>query len=77
MLKLREYLDVIIPRGGEGLIKATVENATVPVIETGAGVCHTYVDRAADPEMAAPHCVQREGAPADDLQRARHAAGAS
>ena len=52
MLKLREYLDVIIPRGGEGLIRMTVENATVPVIETGAGVCHTYVDRAADPEMA-------------------------
>jgi glutamate-5-semialdehyde dehydrogenase len=52
MLKLREYLDVIIPRGGEGLIKATIENATIPVIETGAGVCHTYVDRAADPEMA-------------------------
>ncbi len=52
MLKLRQYLNVIIPRGGEGLIKATVENATVPVIETGAGVCHTYVDRAANPEMA-------------------------
>jgi glutamate-5-semialdehyde dehydrogenase len=52
MLKLREYIDVIIPRGGEGLIKATIENATIPVIETGAGVCHTYVDRAADPEMA-------------------------
>jgi glutamate-5-semialdehyde dehydrogenase len=52
MLRLREYLDVIIPRGGEGLIKATIENATIPVIETGAGVCHTYVDRAADPDMA-------------------------
>jgi glutamate-5-semialdehyde dehydrogenase len=52
MLKLREYLDVIVPRGGEGLIRMTVENATVPVIETGAGVCHTYVDRTADPEMA-------------------------
>ena len=52
MLKLREYIDVIVPRGGAGLIKATVENATVPVIETGAGVCHTYVDRGADPEMA-------------------------
>lgn len=52
MLKLREYIDVIIPRGGEGLIKATIENATIPVIETGAGVCHTYVDRAADPVMA-------------------------
>jgi glutamate-5-semialdehyde dehydrogenase len=52
MLKLREYLDVIIPRGGEGLIRATIENATIPVIETGAGVCHTYVDRAADQGMA-------------------------
>ena len=52
MLKLREFIDVIIPRGGEGLIKATIENATVPVIETGAGVCHTYVDRAADQDMA-------------------------
>ena len=52
MLKLREYLDVIIPRGGEGLIRMTVENATVPVIETGAGVCHTYIDRSADAEMA-------------------------
>jgi glutamate-5-semialdehyde dehydrogenase len=52
MLKLREYIDVIIPRGGEGLIKATIDNATIPVIETGAGVCHTYVDRAADQEMA-------------------------
>lgn len=52
MLKLRDYIDVIIPRGGEGLIKATIENATIPVIETGAGVCHTYVDRAADPDMA-------------------------
>ena len=52
MLKLREYLDVIIPRGGEGLIRATIENATIPVIETGAGVCHTYVDRAADSGMA-------------------------
>lgn len=52
MLKLREYIDVIIPRGGEGLIKATIEHATIPVIETGAGVCHTYVDRAANPDMA-------------------------
>lgn len=52
MLTLREYLDVIVPRGGEGLIRMTIEHATVPVIETGAGVCHTYVDRAADPEMA-------------------------
>jgi glutamate-5-semialdehyde dehydrogenase len=52
MLKLRAYIDVIVPRGGAGLIRATIEKATVPVIETGAGVCHTYVDRAADPAMA-------------------------
>ena len=52
MLKLREYIDVIVPRGGQGLIQATIDNATIPVIETGAGVCHTYVDRAADPDMA-------------------------
>src|SRR5262245_40342321 len=52
MLKLREYLDVIIPRGGAGLIQTAIEHATVPVIETGAGVCHTYVDRAANLEMA-------------------------
>jgi glutamate-5-semialdehyde dehydrogenase len=52
MLRLRGYIDVIVPRGGAGLIQATIENATVPVIETGAGVCHTYVDRGADPEMA-------------------------
>jgi glutamate-5-semialdehyde dehydrogenase len=52
MLRLRRYLDVIVPRGGDGLIRFTVENATVAVIETGAGVCHTYVDRSADPDMA-------------------------
>jgi glutamate-5-semialdehyde dehydrogenase len=52
MLKLRDYIDVIIPRGGAGLIKTTVENATVAVIETGAGVCHTYVDASADLDMA-------------------------
>jgi glutamate-5-semialdehyde dehydrogenase len=52
MLRLREFLDVIVPRGGEGLIRMTVENSTVPVIETGAGVCHTFVDRSADPDMA-------------------------
>jgi len=52
MLKLKEYLDVIIPRGGAGLIKTVVENSTVPVIETGTGICHTFVDESADIEMA-------------------------
>lgn len=46
-------IDLLIPRGGAGLIRACVENATVPCIETGTGICHIYVDRAADPEMAA------------------------
>ncbi|WP_425060640.1 Gamma-glutamyl phosphate reductase [Sporomusa carbonis] len=52
MLKLNKYLDVIIPRGGAGLIKTVVENSTVPVIETGTGVCHTFVDATADLAMA-------------------------
>lgn len=52
MMRLKEYIDVLIPRGGAGLIKAVVENATVPVIETGTGNCHVYVDSEADLEMA-------------------------
>ncbi len=52
MLKARGLIDLIIPRGGAGLIAHAVQNATVPVIETGAGVCHTYVDATADVEMA-------------------------
>ncbi|SMB80309.1 glutamate-5-semialdehyde dehydrogenase [Desulfonispora thiosulfatigenes DSM 11270] len=52
MLKLNEYLDVLIPRGGAGLIKNVVENATVPVIETGTGNCHLYVEQDANLEMA-------------------------
>jgi glutamate-5-semialdehyde dehydrogenase len=52
MLKMRDYLDLLIPRGGAGLIRTVVENATVPVIETGVGNCHVYVDASADPEMA-------------------------
>lgn len=52
MLKLNGLLDVIIPRGGRSLIQNVVTNATVPVIETGAGVCHTYIDYDADPQMA-------------------------
>ncbi len=53
LMELTEYLDVLIPRGGKGLIRAVVENAKVPVIETGAGNCHTYVDASADINMAA------------------------
>ena len=53
LMGLREYVNVLIPRGGSGLIKSVVENASVPVIETGAGNCHVYVDDLADIEMAA------------------------
>lgn len=53
LMCLTEYLDVLIPRGGKGLIRAVVENAKVPVIETGAGNCHVYVDETADIDMAA------------------------
>lgn len=52
MMKLNGYLDVLIPRGGAGLIRAVVEHATVPVIETGTGNCHIYVDATADLGMA-------------------------
>ncbi len=52
LMELTEYLDVLIPRGGKGLIRAVVENAKVPVIETGAGNCHVYVDESADINMA-------------------------
>lgn len=52
MMKLNGIIDVLIPRGGAGLIRTVVENATVPVIETGIGNCHVYVDAECDPEMA-------------------------
>lgn len=53
MMKCNEYIDVLIPRGGAGLIDAVVKNATVPVIKTGTGNCHVYVDADADLKMAA------------------------
>ena len=52
-MKLDRYVDVLIPRGGAGLINAVLSQATVPVIQTGTGNCHVYVDRAADQDMAA------------------------
>ena len=51
-MNMKGYVDVLIPRGGKGLIKSVAENATVPVIETGAGNCHVYVDADADIDMA-------------------------
>ena len=52
LMKMNGYVDVLIPRGGAGLIRACVENSTVPVIETGTGNCHVYVDKDADLSMA-------------------------
>ena len=52
LMTMREYIDVLIPRGGAGLIRNVVENAKMPVIETGAGNCHLYVDKDADIDMA-------------------------
>lgn len=53
MMRMNEYIDVLIPRGGAGLIKTVVNTATVPVIETGTGNCHIYVEESADIDMAA------------------------
>jgi glutamate-5-semialdehyde dehydrogenase len=65
MLKLNQFIDLIIPRGGEGLIRMVSENSTIPVIKHDKGVCHVYVDCKADPDMAAEICfnakVQRPG----------------
>ena len=51
LMRLNEYIDVLIPRGGGGLIRSVVENSTVPVIETGVGNCHIYIDDTADKQM--------------------------
>jgi len=54
LMRLNDFVDVIIPRGGAGLIQAVVQNATVPVIQTGTGMCHAFIDRDADYEKAIP-----------------------
>lgn len=54
LMKMKEYIDVLIPRGGAGLIRSVVENSTIPVIETGTGNCHIYVDKDADFKKALP-----------------------
>ena len=53
MLKMHQYIDLVVPRGGEGLVRFVGENATMPAVTGGVGVCHTYIDRAADLDMAA------------------------
>ena len=70
MMRLHEYIDVLIPRGGAGLISTVVQNSTVPVIETGTGNCHIYVDESVDVVMAAEIIenakTQRLGVPASE-----------
>ena len=55
-MKMNEYVDVLIPRGGRGLIKAVVNGSTIPVIETGTGNCHIYVDESCGPCHGGRHC---------------------
>ncbi|MBQ3441642.1 MAG: glutamate-5-semialdehyde dehydrogenase [Selenomonadaceae bacterium] len=57
MCRLRKLIDVIIPRGGAGLIQRIIEHSTVPVIETGTGVCHTFIDKTANQDMAIKVCI--------------------
>ena len=52
LMRADGFVDLLIPRGGAGLIRACVENATVPCVQTGTGICHIYIDKAADPDMA-------------------------
>ena len=63
LMRLRGLVDVLIPRGGAGLIRSVVEESTVPVIETGTGNCHVYVDAAADLDMAERIVVNAKAAP--------------
>lgn len=65
------YVDLLIPRGGAGLIRACVDNATVPVIETGTGICHVYVEPGGGPGHGAGHPGERQVQPAQRVQRRR------
>ncbi len=76
LMRARGLVDVLVPRGGAGLIRSVVEESTVPVIETGVGNCHVYVDAAADLEMALADRAQRQDRPHQRLQRGRVAARA-
>ena len=75
-MRARGLVDVLIPRGGADLIRSVVEESTVPVIETGVGNCHVYVDEAADLPHGPGDPAQRQDIPAVGLQRRRVAAGA-
>ena len=72
---MNEYVDVLIPRGGKGLIKAVVNQSTIPVIETGTGNCHIYVDESADFDMAVRYHPECQDTESRCLQRMRIPAG--
>ena len=76
LMRARGLVDVLIPRGGAGLIRSVVEESTVPVIETGVGNCHVYVDARRRPRQGARDRGQRQDPPHQRLQRRRVAAGA-
>ena len=76
LMRARGLVDVLIPRGGAGLIRSVVEESTVPVIETGVGNCHVYVDARGRPRQGAGHRAQRQDPPHQRLQRGRVAARA-
>ena len=76
LMAARGLVDVLIPRGGAGLIETVVRNSQVPVIETGVGNCHLYVDASADEQMALDDPAQRQGPAALGVQRGRDPAGA-
>ena len=71
LMEARGFVDLLIPRGGKGLIRACVDSAKVPCIETGTGICHIYVDAAADLQKSPGHRIQRENEPSVRVQRRR------
>lgn len=76
MMRLNGYLDLLIPRGGAGLIQNVVQNSTVPVIQTGVGNCHVYVDESADLEKAVRIVINAKTQRPRCLQCLRKPAGA-
>ena len=76
LMRARGQVDVLIPRGGAGLIRSVVEESTVPVIETGVGNCHVYVDAGGRPRAGARDRAERQDPPHQRVQRRRVAAGA-
>ena len=75
MMEARGHIDVLVPRGGAGLIQAVVRNSKVPVIETGAGNVHIYIDKSGDLAKAIPIIIERQNPARGRVQRRRKAIG--